>query len=41
MSATAAPFGLRPVGNLGGSYNGSFRQYPSIWRQNPHQDMFR
>jgi hypothetical protein len=30
MSATAAPFGLRPVGNLGGSYNGSFRQYPIL-----------
>ena len=30
MSATAAPFGLRPVGNLGGSYNGSFRQYPVL-----------
>jgi len=30
MSATAAPFGLRPVGNLGGTYNGSFRQYPIL-----------
>ena len=30
MSATAAPFGLRPVGNLGGSYNGAFRQYPIL-----------
>jgi hypothetical protein len=30
MSATAAPFGLRPVGNLGGNYNGSFRQYPIL-----------
>ena len=30
MSATAAPFGLRPVGNLGGTYNGSFRQYPVL-----------
>ena len=30
MSATAAPFGLRPVGNLGGNYNGSFRQYPNL-----------
>ena len=39
MSATAAPFGLRPVGNLGGTYNGSFRQYPvSIILF--HKDMF-
>ena len=30
MSATAAPFGLRPVGNLSGTYNGSFRQYPIL-----------
>tara|TARA_R100001015_G_C4612124_1_gene167612 strand:- start:894 stop:1493 length:600 start_codon:yes stop_codon:yes gene_type:complete len=30
MSATSAPFGLRPVGNLGGTYNGSFRQYPIL-----------
>ena len=30
MSATAAPFGLRPVGNLGGTYNSSFRQYPIL-----------
>ena len=30
MSATAAPFGLKPVGNLGGSYNGAFRQYPIL-----------
>ena len=30
MSATAAPFGLRPMGNLGGTYNGSFRQYPIL-----------
>ena len=30
MSATAATFGLRPVGNLGGNYNGSFRQYPIL-----------
>ena len=30
MSATAAPFGLRPVGNLGGNYNGAFRQYPIL-----------
>lgn len=30
MSATAAPFGLRPVGNLSGTYNQSFRQYPIL-----------
>ena len=30
MSTTAAPFGLRPVGNLSGSYNGAFRQYPIL-----------
>jgi hypothetical protein len=30
MSATAAPFGLIPVGNLSGTYNGSFRQYPIL-----------
>ena len=30
MSATAAPFGLRPVGNLSGTYNGAFRQYPIL-----------
>ena len=30
MSATAAPFGLRPMGNLGGNFNGSFRQYPIL-----------
>ena len=30
MSATAAPFGLRPVGNHGGTYNSSFRQYPIL-----------
>ena len=30
MSAKAAPFGLRPVGNLGGTYNSSFRQYPIL-----------
>tara|TARA_R110000803_G_C11858281_1_gene306791 strand:- start:78 stop:680 length:603 start_codon:yes stop_codon:yes gene_type:complete len=30
MSATAAPFGLRPVGNMSGNYNGSFRQYPIL-----------
>ena len=30
MSATAAPFGLGPVGNLSGTYNGSFRQYPIL-----------
>ena len=30
MSSTAAPFGLRPVGSLGGTYNGSFRQYPIL-----------
>ena len=27
MSATSAPVGLRPYGNLGGNYNGTFRQY--------------
>jgi|TARA_R100001460_G_scaffold15305_2_gene33794 hypothetical protein len=30
MSATAAPFGLRPVGNLSGTYNNGFRQYPIL-----------
>ena len=30
MSATSAPFGLRPMGNLSGTYNGSFRQYPIL-----------
>jgi len=30
MSTTAAPFGLRPVGNLSGTYNGAFRQYPIL-----------
>ena len=30
MSATAAPFGLSAVGNLGGNYNGSFGQYPIL-----------
>ena len=30
MSATAAPFGLRPMGNLGENFNGSFRQYPIL-----------
>jgi len=31
MSTTAAPFGfLRSVGNLSGSYNGAFRQYPIL-----------
>jgi len=30
MSATAALFGLRPVGNLSGTYNGAFRQYPIL-----------
>ena len=30
MSATAAPFGLRPMGNLGRNFNGSFRQYPIL-----------
>ena len=30
MSSTSAPFGLRPVGTTGGSYDGSFRQYPIL-----------
>jgi hypothetical protein len=30
MSTIAAPFGLRPVGNLSGTYNGAFRQYPIL-----------
>ena len=30
MSTIAAPFGLRSVGNLSGSYNGAFRQYPIL-----------
>ena len=30
MSATAAPFGLRPMGSLAGKYNNSFRQYPIL-----------
>lgn len=30
MSATAAPFGLRPMGSLAGNYNNSFRQYPIL-----------
>jgi len=30
MSSTSAPFGLRPVGTTGGSYDGGFRQYPIL-----------
>ncbi len=30
MSTIAAPFGLRPVGNLSGTFNDSFRQYPIL-----------
>ena len=30
MSSTSAPFGLRPVGTLGGEYTGGFRQYPIL-----------
>ena len=30
MSSISAPFGLRPVGTTGGSYDGSFRQYPIL-----------
>ena len=30
MSSASAPFGLRPVGTLGGEYTGGFRQYPIL-----------
>ena len=30
MSSTSAPFGLRPVGTLGGEYTGGVRQYPIL-----------
>ena len=30
MSSVSSPFGLRPVGTLGGEYTGGFRQYPIL-----------
>ena len=30
MSSTAAPFGMRAIGTLGGEYTGGFRQYPIL-----------
>ena len=33
MSSASTPFGLRPVGTLGGEYTGGFRQYPILSSQ--------
>ena len=30
MSSVSSPFGLRPMGTLGGEYTGGFRQYPIL-----------